>query len=203
MPTDTFNYPCWSAILSNKLPLKETCFNAGLHSQIFQVPKGWPRFPRQDNWRCGNQLRGSFSRPGGTRADADDDPALKRRAIIGMSLWDKRGRAVRAKATEGCRTPRHWRAREGRRHSRQRRGVRQPFLHLARVMLGEYTAVLPIPKGLPLEAQGCRAAATLGPHPTSQTNRNAVAALRCLQFIHEAWPQPRCGWEIRATITQG
>jgi len=29
MPTDTFNYPCWSAILSNKLPLKETCFNCG------------------------------------------------------------------------------------------------------------------------------------------------------------------------------
>jgi hypothetical protein len=28
-----------------------------------------------------------FSRPGGTCADADNDPALKRRAIFGLSRW--------------------------------------------------------------------------------------------------------------------
>jgi hypothetical protein len=28
----------------------------------------------------------NFSRPGGTHAGADDDPALKRRAIVGLSL---------------------------------------------------------------------------------------------------------------------
>jgi hypothetical protein len=34
----------------------------------------------------------SFCRPYGTRADANDDPALKRRAIVGLSRWDERGR---------------------------------------------------------------------------------------------------------------
>jgi len=32
-----------------------------------------------------------FSRPGGTRADADGYPALKHRAIVGLSLWDGDG----------------------------------------------------------------------------------------------------------------
>ncbi len=31
------------------------------------------------------------SRPAGTRAGADDDPALKRRAIVGLSRWDEPG----------------------------------------------------------------------------------------------------------------
>lgn len=31
-----------------------------------------------------------FNRPGGTCADADADPALKRRAIVGLSRWDER-----------------------------------------------------------------------------------------------------------------
>ena len=33
----------------------------------------------------------NFSRPCGTRAVADEDPALKRRAIVGLSLWDGDG----------------------------------------------------------------------------------------------------------------
>jgi restriction system protein len=36
-------------------------------------------------------VRRSFSRPGGTLADADDDPALKRRAIFRLSRWDEHG----------------------------------------------------------------------------------------------------------------
>jgi hypothetical protein len=35
----------------------------------------------------------NFSRPGGTHANADDDPALKRRAIFGLSRWDECGSA--------------------------------------------------------------------------------------------------------------
>jgi len=31
----------------------------------------------------------NFSRPGGTHAGGDDDPALKRRAIVGLSRWDE------------------------------------------------------------------------------------------------------------------
>jgi hypothetical protein len=34
----------------------------------------------------------AFSRPGGTLAGAGDDPALKRRAIVGLSRWDEGGR---------------------------------------------------------------------------------------------------------------
>jgi hypothetical protein len=34
-------------------------------------------------------MRHAFSRPGGTLADADDDPALKRRAIVALSRWDE------------------------------------------------------------------------------------------------------------------
>ena len=34
----------------------------------------------------------AFSRPGGTRAGAGDDPALKRRAIVTLSRWDEGGR---------------------------------------------------------------------------------------------------------------
>jgi hypothetical protein len=33
-------------------------------------------------------MRHPFSRPNGTCAGADEDPALKRRAIIGLSRWD-------------------------------------------------------------------------------------------------------------------
>jgi hypothetical protein len=32
-----------------------------------------------------------FSRPCGTYADAGNDPALKRRAIVGLSSWDDHG----------------------------------------------------------------------------------------------------------------
>jgi hypothetical protein len=35
-----------------------------------------------------------FSRPGGTCADADTDPALKRRAIAGLSRWYERRRQM-------------------------------------------------------------------------------------------------------------
>ena len=38
-------------------------------------------------------MRHAFSRPGGTLADAGDDPALKCRAIVGLSRWDEDGRA--------------------------------------------------------------------------------------------------------------
>ena len=31
-----------------------------------------------------------MSRPGGTRAGGDVDQALKRRAIVGLSLWDEK-----------------------------------------------------------------------------------------------------------------
>ena len=55
-------------------------FNAGTHATPTQVPKG--------------RLKGgadaySFSRPCGTRFLLTTIPALKRRAIIGMSLRDK------------------------------------------------------------------------------------------------------------------
>src|ERR1035437_8878999 len=40
-------------------------------------------------------MRWAFSRPGGTLAGADDDPALKRRAIVGLSRWDEDGRRAR------------------------------------------------------------------------------------------------------------
>jgi hypothetical protein len=43
-------------------------------------------------------MRRAFSRPGGTLADAGDDPALKRRAIVGLSRWDERGRVRVARA---------------------------------------------------------------------------------------------------------
>jgi hypothetical protein len=36
------------------------------------------------------------SRPCGTCAGADEYPALKRRAIVGLSRWDERGRTGRA-----------------------------------------------------------------------------------------------------------
>ena len=38
-----------------------------------------------------------FCRPCGTRAGANDDPALKRRAIVGLSRWDERGRTGRSR----------------------------------------------------------------------------------------------------------
>ena len=34
----------------------------------------------------------AFSRPGGTLAGAGENPALKRRAIVGLSRWDEAGR---------------------------------------------------------------------------------------------------------------
>jgi len=36
-----------------------------------------------------------------------------------------------------------------------------------------------------------------------QPQRVAVAAIPWLRLIGEAWPQPRCGWEIRGPRTQG
>ncbi len=45
-----------------------------------------------------------FSRPDGTHAGADDDPAMNRRAIAGLSRWDERGtdmsRRIKAKTGE-------------------------------------------------------------------------------------------------------
>ena len=43
-------------------------------------------------------MRCAFSRPGGTRAGAGEDPALKRRAIVAMSLRDE-GSATAKMAT--------------------------------------------------------------------------------------------------------
>ena len=37
----------------------------------------------------------SFSRPGGTYAGADADPAFKRRAIAGLSRWDEKSRTTK------------------------------------------------------------------------------------------------------------
>ena len=42
-----------------------------------------------------------FSHPCGTRADAGEYPALKRRAIIGLSRWDERGRIPNAAGAAG------------------------------------------------------------------------------------------------------
>jgi hypothetical protein len=60
-------------------------FNAGLNVKSIQVPEGRPTF---SNEMMGNAeiIRHPFSRPCGTRAGADEYPALKRRAILGSSL---------------------------------------------------------------------------------------------------------------------
>jgi len=55
-------------------------FNAGMHATTGKVPKG--------RLKDGND-RFTFSRPFGTRIQSTTIPALKRRAIIGMSLRDK------------------------------------------------------------------------------------------------------------------
>ena len=55
-------------------------FNAGMDATLDKVPKG--------RLKDGND-RFTFSRPFGTRIPSTTIPALKRRAIIGMSLRDK------------------------------------------------------------------------------------------------------------------
>ena len=55
-------------------------FNAGTDATPGKVPKG--RLKDGDD-------RSTFSRPFGTRIQSTAIPALKRRAIIGMSLRDK------------------------------------------------------------------------------------------------------------------
>jgi len=55
-------------------------FNAGMYVTPDKVPKG--------RLKHGND-RITFGRPFGTRIQSTTIPALKRRAIIGMSLWDK------------------------------------------------------------------------------------------------------------------
>src|SRR5881394_1271370 len=55
-------------------------FNAGMYATVGKVPKG--RLKHGNDWF-------TFSRPFGTRIQSTTIPALKRRAIIGMSLRDK------------------------------------------------------------------------------------------------------------------
>jgi hypothetical protein len=61
----------------------------------------------------------AFSRPGGTRAGADDNPALKRRAIVALSRWDKGGRDAENGNRDG-RAP-HFRMPQGQRVALARR----------------------------------------------------------------------------------
>jgi hypothetical protein len=60
-----------------------------LNVKSIQVPLGRPTFSNEmmDNAEI---IRHPFSRPCGTCAGADGYPALKRRAIIGLSPWDGR-----------------------------------------------------------------------------------------------------------------
>ena len=79
--------------------------NAGFNPQTFQVPEGRPTFPNETMAMVEN-MRRPVSRPGGTRAGADEYPALKRRAIIGLFRWDAGGRGARrvpnAAGATGC-----------------------------------------------------------------------------------------------------
>ena len=72
-------------------------FNAGLTAKPLQVPQGRPKFSKCTDGRRPNPRR-PFSHPVGTRADADDDPALKRRAIVGLPRWDEGERAQATKS---------------------------------------------------------------------------------------------------------
>jgi hypothetical protein len=45
-----------------------------------------------------------FSRPCGTYTDAGNDPALKRRAIFGLSRWDEQQRSVAVPGHSNART---------------------------------------------------------------------------------------------------
>ena len=51
---------------------------------IAKVPQGRLKMPYRIRRPVFVEM--NFSRPGGTLAGADDDPALKRRAIVGLSL---------------------------------------------------------------------------------------------------------------------
>jgi hypothetical protein len=67
-------------------------FNAGFNPQMIQVPKGRPTFADRNHMGDGGNDVPSFSRPGGTLAGAGENPALKRRAIVALSLRDEAAR---------------------------------------------------------------------------------------------------------------
>ncbi len=67
-------------------------FNAGFNPQIIPSPAGTTGVFKMKSLSNAETMRRAFSRPGGTLAGAGDDPALKRRAIVGMSRWDEAGR---------------------------------------------------------------------------------------------------------------
>jgi len=78
-------------------------FNAGFNPQTFQVPQGRPAFSNETMAMTETMCR-PVSRPCGTYADADNDPALKRRAIVGLSRWDERKRSVAVPGHSNART---------------------------------------------------------------------------------------------------
>jgi hypothetical protein len=68
-------------------------FNAGFNRQMISNPAGTTGFSQMQSLATAETMRRAFSRPGGTLAGAGENLALKRRAIVGMSRWDERGRA--------------------------------------------------------------------------------------------------------------
>jgi hypothetical protein len=78
-------------------------FNAGFNPQTFQVPQGRPTFSNETMAMTETVCR-PVSRPCGTYAGADNDPALKRRAIFGLSRWDEQKRSVAVPGHSNART---------------------------------------------------------------------------------------------------
>ena len=68
-------------------------FNAGFNRQMISSPSGMTDVCRSKSLATAETMRHVFSRPGGTLAGAGENPALKRRAIVGLSRWDEDGRA--------------------------------------------------------------------------------------------------------------
>jgi hypothetical protein len=68
-------------------------FNAGFNPQNIPSPGGTTGVFKMKSRAMVEPMRHPFSRPCGTRAGADEYPALKRRAIVGLSRWDEHGRA--------------------------------------------------------------------------------------------------------------
>jgi hypothetical protein len=66
-------------------------FNAGLVVELLQVPEGRPG-GFKIKWAMTKTMHRPFNRPGGTHSNADDDPALKRRAIVVCPVGTHDGR---------------------------------------------------------------------------------------------------------------
>jgi hypothetical protein len=70
---------------------------------IAKVPQGRLKFAKRTTGLA-NTTRRLVSRPCGTYADADNDPALKRRAIFRLSRWDEQKRSVAVPGHSNART---------------------------------------------------------------------------------------------------